>query len=188
MKSNWVALAVLLCTISVVTWFRHEAQELMPAPKLKIKQLSLYTSDHRIPCRPFGENELPIGTTFCLLLYDTHDRGAVGLMALDTSIGVIREQLEVNLTSSKWEQLTKKLSKLKGWRTEQCNDGTPQDQVLYTRLEMDTNEGQFASNWRGFPPEQKLVMEALLATSFGPDLRSRLLKLSDPKAPLTIPF
>lgn len=190
MKTNSIALIVLLCTISVATWFRQGAPEREPvaAIKLQFKRLSLYTSAHRIPCRHFGELELPIGTTFCLQLYDTHDRGAVGLMALDSSIGVISDQLEVNLTPSSWKSLTDKLSNLKGLRTEHCNDDTPQERVLYTRLEMDTNQGQFVSNWRGFPPEQKLVMETLLATPFGPDLRSRLMKLSDTKAPLTIPF
>jgi hypothetical protein len=185
---------MLLCTISVATWFRHglPAQGPVEAPKLKIKRLSLYVSDRRLASRPFGKTELPTGTIVCLTLYDADDHGVLGQMTVDYSAGpatgVIDDRLEVNLTPPNWNSLTEKLSKLKGWRTEQYNDGTPQDQVLYTRLEMDTNQGQFVSNWRGFPPEQKLVMETLLGASFGPDLRRRLLKLSDPKAPLTIPF
>lgn len=194
MKSNWVALVVLLCTVSVATWFRHgqPAQQPLAAPKFKLKQLSLYSSPQRIQNAPFGEAVYPTGISCYLHLYDADDGGAVGQMALDycenPATGIIDQRLDINLTSAKWGLLTEKLSKLKGWRTEQSNENAPQDRVLYTRLEMDTNQGQFVSNWRGFPPEQKLVMETLLSSSFGPDLRSRLLKLSDPRAPLTIPF
>lgn len=185
MKSNWVALLLLLCTIAFgisadKADIRRFSSPSLQTQKFRINSLYLVTS--RSPLEQDEGWTSLAGVDAVSLQAENHKMLGANVHIAHHVRGVLDSDQSPQLKSSDWDLLTEKLSKLEGWRTEHCNDGTPEDRVMYTRLEMDTNQGRFASNWRGFPPEQKLVLQALIASPFGPTLRNRIARLSAAKA------
>ncbi len=184
MKSNWVALLVLLCAIAAAMSISR-GQVGDPAPRkpaeFHIKVFDLLLSTKPISVTPEGEVIFAEGDTFSVSIEDMDDRGAEGIQSF-RSKGVIIGENVVSLNFAEWKTLTKDLSLLKGWRTKECDDGAPEAESLYTLLKLQTSEGKFTSSWRGLPEEQRLVADRLMSSPLGPVLQNGMARLSAAKA------
>jgi hypothetical protein len=122
---------------------------------------------------------LPPGDVVRLELSPTPDMRQGFCLELDGSIcrGQIGElRMEQHLSPTELEQLMHAVDQPAAFQD--CDSGAPESQVLYTRIQL----GQRVARWRGLPPPQARVAEALLASPIGPTLRQGLTKVQERKA------
>ncbi|GMU57776.1 MAG: hypothetical protein AMXMBFR33_69220 [Candidatus Xenobia bacterium] len=160
MRIGWLLLALLAwsCGLPLETVqaeLRHVRLELSPTPDLRESfRLELWPDPPGALC----EGRIALGSE------------------------VVR--LHRRLTEEEFAALVRSLDREGAAALEDGDSGAQEDQVLYTRLEVDFQGKTRVSRWRGLPPPQARVADALLSSALGPTLRQGLQAVQQRKAEL----
>jgi hypothetical protein len=177
---------VLLCTISVATYFQkvnlpaHDNSQ-PQAPQINISHLECFISNKPIRLNSVNQPDSANGDVFSLKVQDRDGGGGYASPCYSSQKEADKDHY-VYITQHEWDTLEEGLAPLSGWKPTKCNTEEPEARVVYTCLKLSTDKGQFVFNWRGSTLEQKLVMEALLASPFGPSLRKGMARISAAQA------
>lgn len=161
MRIGWLVLALLAwsCGLPLETVqaeLRHVRLELSPTPDLRESfRLELWPDPPGALCE--------------------------GRIALGSEV----VHLHRRLTEEDFAALVRSLDREGVAALEDGDSGEQEDQVLYTRLEVDFQGKTRVSRWRGLPPPQARVADVLLSSALGPTLRQGLQAVQQRKAELS---
>jgi hypothetical protein len=166
MRANLLWLVALLAAVGVAAgYYRSEPQ----TQQQHILSLRLLLSN-----RPLKNSRLLEGDRFRMDI----SRQSNGTAQMNTSQTLSGSAGTVStISAGDWAEFEKGLLALPGWREKDCDGGEPESQVLYTLLEIETEQGQFVSHWRGLPRPQAEVANFLLASRVGGPLGQGLARL-----------
>lgn len=167
MRVNLAWLCFLVCAVALMIGDSPRSERILSL-RLLLAQRPIALSD--------GQPLFAEGDCFRLALHLTAD-GTAQMSSSQRSNGLMSQGLLSTLSAPQWFYLERGLGDLPGWREKQCDGGEPEGQVLYTWLEVVTQQEKFCSNWRGTPKPQAEVLNFLLKSPAGGPLRQGLAQL-----------
>lgn len=164
MRANLIWLVVLLAVVGVAAGFYRFQTPAEPQAQ-HLLSLRLLLCNRPIQMAN-GQPLFVEGDHFRMALF----RQASGTGQMSTSRssnGTGYPGLLTTISAAEWAEFEKGLLALPGWREKECDGGEPEGQVLYTLLQIKTDQGEFVSSWRGLPKPQAEVANFLLSSRVG---------------------
>lgn len=163
MRANLIWLVVLLAVVGVAGFYRSRPQSAPQSQHLLSLRLLLCNRPIQMAN---GQPLFVEGDHFRMALF--RQANGTGQMSTSrSSNGTGYPGLLTTISAAEWAEFEKGLLALPGWREKECDGGEPEGQVLYTLLQIKTDQGEFVSSWRGLPKPQAEVANFLLSSRVG---------------------